>query len=182
MKKKLMIDMDNVITTGTFQKQIEDFLGHPISLETTGYYLQDALKSRKEEFFQKGPLDMYQDAPLMENAYEVIEKLNQTHDLYMISAYQIKDAPYQEGNHLKAKMDYLQKKLPFLDTSQLIFINQKNLVQTDIIIDDSIENLKCGKMKILYDAHHNQSLNPEQLKKENIIRVKNWQEIKKLLL
>lgn len=64
MKKKLMIDMDDVITDGTFRQQIEDFLGEKIDIQKTGYFLQEAIRKRKEEFFRQKPLNMYESSPL----------------------------------------------------------------------------------------------------------------------
>lgn len=170
MKQTLMIDMDDVITLGTFQKQIEEYIGHKIDFSKTGYYLQNALEERKEEFFQKGPLNMYQDAPLLENAYEAIEKLNQNYEVYIVSAYHIPDAPYQDGNHVKFKIEYLQKNLPFLKESQFIFLNNKTLLPFDIKIDDQIKNLENAKIKILFAAYHNQEISKEELMEKEIKR------------
>lgn len=72
MKQKIMIDMDDVITDGTFKKQIKRYIGHPIDISKTGHYLQNALEEKKN--FRAKPLDMYQDAPLKEGAYEIIKQ------------------------------------------------------------------------------------------------------------
>lgn len=37
MKQRVMIDMDDVITDGTFKEQIENYIGHPIDFKKTGY-------------------------------------------------------------------------------------------------------------------------------------------------
>lgn len=177
-----MIDMDDVITDGTFRKQIEDYIGEKIDTNKTGYYLQNALGDRKEEFFRKGPLDMYEDAPLKEGAYEVILKLNAVYDVYIVTSYEIPDAHYQEGNHLKYKMEYLQKQLPFLSTKQIIFLNDKLLIDFDIRIDDSIRHLTSGETLLLFDAYNNQELTSEELASKNVKRVMNWQEIADILL
>jgi len=182
MKKTLMIDMDDVITIGTFRNQIEDFIGTKIDTTKTGYFLQNALGERKEEFFQKGPLNMYQDAPLLDGAYEAIEKLNHIYNLYIVSAYHIPDAAYQDGNHLKNKIEYLQNKLPFLEERQLIFLNQKNLFYFDIKIDDSIKNLENASQKLLFTAFHNHGVKKEELESLGIQRIDNWQEVLQILL
>lgn len=182
MKKRVMIDMDDVITDGTFRKQIEDYIGEKIDTNKTGYYLQNALGDRKEEFFRKGPLDMYEDAPLKEGAYEVILKLNAVYDVYIVTSYEIPDSHYQEGNHLKYKMEYLQKQLPFLSAKQIIFLNDKSLMDFDIRIDDSIRHLTSGETLLLFDAYSNQELTSEELASKNVKRVMNWQEIADILL
>lgn len=182
MKKKIMIDMDDVITDGTFRKQIEEYIGHKIDITKTGYYLQNALEERKEEFFRRKPLDMYEDAPLKKDAFEVINELNKVYEIYVVTSYKVPDAHYQEGNHLKYKMEYLQKKLPFLKTEQIIFINNKDLIDFDIRIDDSINHLTRGEILLLFDAYHNQEISLEELERKNIKRVMNWKEIGKILL
>lgn len=182
MKKRVMIDMDDCLTDGTFRKQIEDFIGCEIDINKTGYYLQNALGERKEDFFRKGPLDMYEDAPLKKDACEVIKKLNEVYDVYIVTSYCIPDAHFQEGNHLKFKMEYLQKHLPFLKTEQIIFLNDKKLIDFDIRIDDSIRHLVGGETLLLMDAYNNQNLTKEELASKNIKRVNTWQEIAEILL
>lgn len=182
LMKKLMIDMDDVLTDGTFRKQIEDYIGEKVDINKTGYYLQNALGDKKEAFFRKGPLNMYEDAPLKENAYEVIKQLNEVYEVYIVTSYAIPGAHYQEGNHLKYKMEYLQKRLPFLKTEQIIFINNKELIDFDIRIDDSIRHLTKGEKLLLFDAYNNQELTKEELDAKQIIRVMNWQEIARILL
>ncbi len=182
MKKRLMIDMDDVITDGNFKEQIEEFIGSKIDFKKTGYYLQNALGSRKEEFFKKGQLDMYKDAPLKDDAFEIIKKLNEKYDLYIVSSFIIKDAHYQEGNHLKFKIEYLQKKLPFIESKQIIFTDNKELIDFDIRIDDSIRHLSKGEILLLFDAYHNKELSKEYLATKNIKRVMNWQEVANILL
>jgi len=133
MKKRIMIDMDDVITDGSFKAQIENYIGEKIDTNKTGYYMQNALGDRKEEFFRKGPLNMYDGAILKDDAYEVIKNLNEVYELYIVTSYVIPDAHYQEGNHLKYKMEFLQKHLPFLTTEQIIFIANKDLINFDIL-------------------------------------------------
>ena len=184
MKKRIMIDMDDVIvdTGSCFMKQIEDFIGEKVDITKTGYYLQNALGDRKEEFFKKGPIDMYKDTPLNDGAYDVIKKLNDFYEVFIVTSYNIPDAPYQEGNHLKRKMDYLQEKLPFIKTEQILFINNKQLIDFDIRIDDSIRHLTHGEILLLFDAYNNQELTKEELDAKNIRRVMNFKEIADILL
>ncbi len=182
MKKRIMIDMDYVITDGSFKAQIENYIGEKIDTNKTGYYMQNALGDRKEEFFRKGPLNMYDGAILKDDAYEVIKNLNEVYELYIVTSYVIPDAHYQEGNHLKYKMEFLQKHLPFLTTEQIIFIANKDLINFDIRIDDSIKHLTRGETLLLYDAYSNQEYTKEKLEKRNIKRVMNWKEIAEILL
>lgn len=50
--KRIMVDMDNVITDSIFLELINEFLGSNYKLEELkGYYLQELVKDRKEEFW-----------------------------------------------------------------------------------------------------------------------------------
>ena len=51
-----------------------------------------------------------------------------------------------------------------------------------ISIDDKIENLINGDIKLLYTAYHNKNISKEELEEKGIIRVNNWLEIEKILL
>ena len=57
-----------------------------------------------------------------------------------------------------------------------------NPVVSDIKIDDKIENLVNGDIKILFTAYHNKNISDEELKNQGIIRAKDWLDIKKILL
>ena len=56
------------------------------------------------------------------------------------------------------------------------------ILKCDIFIDDKIENLTGGDIKILYTAYHNKSISDEELKKLGIIRAKDWLDIKRILI
>ena len=70
----------------------------------------------------------------------------------------------------------------FIKQRQIIFLNEKKILYFDIKIDDSPKNLENAKKKILFSAYHNLEIPNKELKKENIIRVNNWQEIRDILL
>lgn len=177
-KKTLMLDLDQVITGGTWKEQIEEFLNERIVMEDVGYYLEDLLGNRKNEFYESlDEINMYKNAELKQNAYEVIQELNQQYELYIVSAYALEDIPNRTGEHLKNKYNFIHQKLPFLNQQQFIFINNKELCNFDIGIDDKINNLTNCKKKILYRAWHN-----KEIQDENIVIVENWLDIKKYLL
>ena len=88
----------------------------------------------------------------------------------------------KSSTHLKNKYDYLYHNLPFIDPNKYIFTSNKNIIKADIRIDDRIENLKDGDIKLLFSAWHNLDLTDEYLKKLGIMLVNNWKEIKSILL
>jgi len=83
---------------------------------------------------------------------------------------------------LKHKFEFLLKNLPFLDPNKFTFQTNKSILNCEIKIDDKMENLKNAEIKLLYTAYHNENISDDELRKENIIRVNNWKEIRKILL
>lgn len=182
--KTIMLDMDNVITDGSFKEHIEEFLNIEINLDhTTEYkYVQKYTDPFKEEFWEWiKDKDFYENAPLLENCKEVLEKINDKYNIFIVTSYICKETIDLSANNLKNKYEYLRKELPFIPPEKYIFTTNKNLLNFDIKIDDRIDNLKGGTTKLLFTAWHNKNISTEELKKENVIRVDNWNEIEKIL-
>ena len=179
--KTLMIDMDDVITEGHMNKYIEEFMNIKIDMNkiTNYYYVQDLVESKKEEFWKYvEDKNLYKDAPLFKDCYEVLEKLNKKYDVYIVTSYLWRDGIDISGKNLGYKYYYLKEKLPFIDPSKYIFTTNKNLLHFDIKLDDKIENLENGDIKILFNSWHNKG---KEYPNE-IIRVNNWKEIEEVLL
>lgn len=183
-KKKLMIDMDEVITGENLTPMIETFLGYSIDLSQTGYYIQNVLGERKKEFFEKvfPYQNLYEKAELKEGCRDTLLKLNEQYEIYIVTAYLWPDALSSTGNILKYKFDFLIKKLPFLQPNNFIFINDKSMIHFDIKIDDRIQNLQNTDIKLLFDSYHNKNITNEELEERSIKRVMNWKEIEQILL
>ncbi len=182
--KTIMVDMDDVITYGKFTQILEDYLGYkPNYKSLKGYYVQDLLKEKKDDFFQKfKDMNMYDGARLLPNCYDVLKKLSEVYEIYICTDYIWREIIEYAGNNLKNKYDFLYHKLDFLDPRNFIFSYHKSLIQCDIKIDDKIEHLSGAKQKLLFTAYHNKNMSEEKLKEENVIRVNNWKEIERLLL
>lgn len=182
--KTLMIDMDNVITDGLFFDYIQEFLHKEINLEQIStYYLQELIADQKIHFWEwVKEKDFYKDAPLFKDSYEIINKLNEKYDVYIVTAYLWKDTIDISGENLRNKYNYLKNNLPFITPEKYIFTTNKNLMNFDIRIDDKLENLEGASIKLLFSAWHNKNLDEEVLKQKNIIRVNDWSDIEKILL
>ena len=182
--KKIMIDMDDVLVKDDFIGRISKFAGKKFTEDDAGsYYLQDLLGDKKEAFFEEfKKINMYDSVELMDNVVEVVKKLNENYDVYICTAYIWREIIDDCGIILKQKYDYLREKFPFLDPFKFIFTASKNVIKADIKIDDRIDNLEGGNIKLLYTAYHNKNISNEQLEKQGIIRVNNWLDIKKILL
>lgn len=183
--KTIMIDMDNVITDGVIKNYIEEFYHKKVDLDKikSFYYVQEATKDNCEEFWEyMRDKNIYQDAPLLKNCFEVLKKLYSKYDLYIVTSYLWRETIDLSGNTLKNKYEYLKEMLPFIDSSKFIFTTNKTIMNFDIRIDDRINNLEGAEKKLLFSAWHNLDISDDELKKQNIIRVNNWKDIERELL
>ncbi len=185
--KKLMVDMDDVITHNYTMKFINDFLGTNMNLEEqTGFYLQNLTGSRLEEYYKYiSTRNLYGDCPMLEDCARVLELLNNKYELYIATSFlwnQNSSNNDSSGTNLKNKYYYLKEKLPFIKPEQYIFITNKSLLNMDIKIDDRIDNLNNCETKLLFSNWHNRNIPKEELESKNIIVVDSWKDIEKELI
>ena len=182
--KSIMVDMDDVMTYGSFAKMVEDYLGYRPDFESTeNYYIQDLLGDKKDDFFSIfKDMNMYEEATLLPDCYEVLKRLSEKYNIYICTDYIWREIPEYAGNNLRNKYNYLYEKLEFINPKNFIFVGDKSVVNCDIKIDDKINNIQGNNMKLLFTAWHNKSISDEELKNQNIIRVNNWKEIGEILL
>ncbi len=182
--KTLMIDMDDVITDNQFSTFLEEFLNKKIDLNPTNIkYKQDLIKGKEEEFKNIYEYkNLYKNAPLLNDCFETLQKLNQTYDIYIVTSYIWGKDIINPAENLKNKFNYLKEQLPFINPDKYIFIQNKKLIHFDIKIDDRLSGLENADTKILFSAWSNESIKDFELKEKNIIRANNWIDIEKLLL
>lgn len=182
--KRIMVDVDNVITDSIFLDLINEFLKTNYVLnDLKGYYLQELIKDRKKEFWEYvRDRNFYERATLFADCYEVLKQLNAVYDVYIVTAYLWNDTIDISGDNLRNKYYYLREMLPFIEPDKYIFTTNKNLMNFDIKLDDKLENLEGADIKLLFTAWHNRDLRDVDLKNKNVIRVNNWCDIEKILL
>ena len=184
--KKILVGMDDVICVHGFIGIVNDFLGtNYTEYDAKSYYINDLVPKEKMddwiEFYKNK--NVYDYMKLSEDVQEVLKKLNEKYEVYIVTAYIFRDDPSISGNQLKNKFDYLQKNLPFINPERFAFLSDKSLITADIRIDDSMEKLNGpAQTKLLFTAYHNENINNKELKKNNIQRVNNWKEIEQILL
>ena len=182
-RKKIMIDMDDVIVGEGYLKIINEFLGTDYKHEDfDGFYMQDIIPNKKEFFDFFFSKNLYDYCKINNSAIEVIKELNEIYDIYIGTSYIYRGGEEGSGVILLYKYNYLREKLPFLNPNNYVFTGDKSIIDCEIKIDDNPNNLKGAKLKIMYTAWHNKKLSDEYLKENNIIRVDNWKEIKKILI
>lgn len=182
--KRIMIDMDDVLTYDNFEKKLENLLGYKFDYEKAkGYYIQDVLGDKKENFLNMvKTTNFYENASLLPDCYETLKKLNEKYEIYICTDYIWKEAEEGAGNNLKNKYDFLYKKLDFLPPNNFIFASNKTLLNCEIKIDDREKHLENAETKLLFTAYHNKDIDDKTLNDKNIIRVNNWKDIAKILL
>ena len=186
-KKKILIDVDEVICDSGFLKLMNEFLGTNYKLEDfTEYYIDDVIgdDNKKQAFYDYFiTKDSYKFVELYDDAYDTLKKLNDVYEVYIYSACVNPFFTDKAGGEFKKKYDFLIRTFPFLNPFNFIFTNTKNMIKADVQIDDRLNNLNGDiGLKLLYTAYHNKNIVDEELKSNNVIRVNNWKEIEKILL
>lgn len=115
----------------------------------------------------------FRNAPVMEDSQRVLALLNQHYKLFIVSA------AMEFPNSLSEKHAWLNEHFPFITWRQMVFCGSKEIIQTDIMIDDHFKNLDFfpGETSLLFTQPHNQLANAGKHK-----RIHSWQEIEQLLL
>lgn len=185
--KKIMIDMDDVICEGGFLYQLNKFLGTNYKeSDMKSYYMQEMVPQERREAWNQylAEQNLYAEGNRMiQDAQEVIEKLSKCYDVYIVTAFVIKDNPTQCGKHLFNKFEWLCKTFPFLHPSRFCFVCSKDLIECDIKIDDRLSNLTGNaETKLLFEAYHNKNITDAELEENAVRRVRTWKDVEKILL
>jgi len=175
-KKKLGIDLDttlNNLNEVWLERYNQDY-GDNLT-EWIGWDIHNHIKSEcghKIYNYLKEP-DFFYNLDIRENAAEVIDYLLEYFEIYIPSAY-VAEACLD-------KVKWINKYLPNIKTENIIFINDKSLLELDYLIDDGPHNIQTFspfKDAIIYDMPYNRYLDHDGF--QTWPRIKNWLEIKEL--
>ena len=182
MKKKILIDMDDVIIKDYLLNAVNFYLTKKYTYDDiSGYYIQDIIEDKKSFFNFFFSENFYKFAYIEDDVKDTLIYLNKKYDVYILSSYIYRECVKESSIVLKYKHEYLIDNFNFLDPNKFIFTNSKNIIYGDVKIDDKIENLENAEMKILFTAYHNKNISEKELKKKGIIRVRKFSEIKNIL-
>ena len=175
MKKRLLLDVDEVICFTGFLPLINEFMNTNYVIDDFKDYFIDEIaipKDRFEEFNNFiNKRNLYENAYVLPHAIETIKILNEVYDIYICSScinpFDIKGS----GKLFLNKYNFLLKNLPFIKPEKYIFTSVKNLFIADIQIDDRLSNLDGNiETKILFPSYHNKEITDNELKNKGIIR------------
>jgi len=110
--------------------------------------------------------------PPMEDAVEVIERLSKKHEIFIASdAITVNNDVCMTG-----KKKWLKRFLPFIKSSQLIFIQNKSMLVGNLLIEDVVEQIINFKGRtMLFDYFYNRTCLPSW-------RVNTWKEAEEIIL
>lgn len=188
--KKLICDFDDVICNNRIVELANEFLGTQYKFEDVGEgYDFSKLVTDKQQLFKLYEYlvknNFYNGATLKPDCYDVLKELQDDfgYEIYICSACIVVGFEHLSGIVFKDKFDYIHKVLPFVNPKNIIFTNAKGVVQGDVIIDDRLVNLNSNfNVKLLFDCWYNKKYSKEELDAQNVQRVKNWKDIKQILM
>lgn len=168
---RIAIDMDGVMAD-TAQHYIDWYYertGEKVTKEslngipeTTGFP-QDGIVAK----FLHTP-GFFRTAKVMPGAQEVIKKLMEQHEVFIVSA------AVEYPQSLSEKIEWLNEHFPFISWKHMVFCGLKTIVEADYMIDDYDKNLRYFKgTPILFTAPHNTGL---ELYK-SYERMHSWQDV-----
>ncbi|MFM8913521.1 MAG: 5' nucleotidase, NT5C type [Flammeovirgaceae bacterium] len=169
---RIAVDMDGVLANAYPQFIIEHEaeFGRKIAMS-------DIIGKAEFEAFPNGhrycsSSGFFRNLNVIENSQEVLEKLNQKFDIYIVSS--ATEFPLS----LAEKQSWLMEHFPFISWRQLVLCGSKRIVKADVMIDDHFKNLDYFEGKTyLFTQPHNQLAESGRHQ-----RVNSWREIERLLL
>jgi 5'(3')-deoxyribonucleotidase len=172
MMKSISVDMDGVLANvySQFISMHKAEFGNIVTLEEmNGVSEAEAFVNLRKYVTSPG---FFRNAPVMKDGFEVLQKLNDRYKVFIVSA------AMEFPNSLAEKHQWLNEYFPFIQWQQMVFCGSKEIIKTDIMIDDHFKNLDyfTGET-FLFTQPHNIFANPGKH-----TRVNNWKEIEQILL
>jgi len=170
--KRIALDMDGVLADefGHFAHLYAQEKGITISPEQgLGKKLLQTFPGAGHYIHSPG---FFRNSPVIAGSQEVVKKLYEAYDLYIVSA------AVEYPQSLFEKLEWLKEFFPFISWEKIVFCGSKSIVSADIMIDDNFKNLDPFPGEtFLFNQPHNQLAEAGRHR-----RVYNWQEIESILL
>lgn len=167
-RKTISIDMDGVLADIK-----EHYLSH--YFEETGIRInnEDIIgmdeidcvpdKTAVRRYLNKP--DFFRTIPVAKDAQDVVKDLQAHYDIFVVSA------AMEFPRSLFEKKEWLAEHFPFISWKNIVFCGNKEIINTDFLIDDHAKNLIgfSGK-SLLFDTFHNVNENRFE-------RLKDWKDV-----
>jgi len=164
--KKIGIDLDSTLNNLTdvwvdlYNKDYNDNLKYFLTWDSHNDVKPEC--GRKIYDYLLKP-QLFFDLDINPNAQEIVNFLSKHYKLYIITAY--------IPSSCVDKVNWVRKYLPELE-NDIVFINDKSILELDYLIDDGPHNLKTFKgTGIVYDRQYNKYLG------DKYPRVNNWKDV-----
>jgi 5'-nucleotidase len=174
-RKRILIDMDHVMAdiTSQYIKWYKDATGTEIERGDLSGKPEDLAFTQPQlirEFLHTP--GFFRNTAVMPGSQEVIEKLNEVFELFIVSA------AMEFPQSLIEKYEWLGEHFPFIHWQQIILCGSKKPISGDFMIDDHFKNLRnFNGEKLLFTATHNINTHIA-----GYTRVNSWAEIRDLLI
>ena len=171
---RILIDMDEVMADAIarFLEWYERDFGVRFTKEQlAGTKLSEVVTEKHRSIVKGYPHQkgFFTALPLIPRSQEVIKKLNDRYDIYIVSA------AMEFKYSLEEKYEWLDEHFPFVHWKRRIFCGHKHVIKGDVLIDDHDFNLSTFEGRcIMFTAPHN-------LHETKYERMNNWLEAEKLL-
>jgi len=172
---RILVDMDEVLAKAhdAWQVIYEERTGNILGDKVNGNDMRDIIPVKHKQLAMDilNEEGFFANLEVMEDAVEVMEKLLNKHEIYVVSA------AMQFPNSLRDKSNWLDNHFPFIHWRYRMMTGSKAPIAADVLIDDHVHNLKnfTGPRPLIFTSHHN-------TKVEKFERVNTWREIEEKLL
>ena len=152
---KIGVDMDDTINSLVerwIEKYNEDYDDNVKIEDIKSWDIGDYTKAGKDFYKYLGDGETFKNLSIKEGAAEVIEKLCENNEVYIVTA----NTSYNTGV-CDDKVNFIKKFMPFFPIKNIIFINNKSLLDLDVLIDDGLHNFEEFKgTRVVFDRPWNQ--------------------------
>jgi 5'-nucleotidase len=170
--KRILVDMDGVLADvySRFFEIHEMETGQRLTIhDVAGLLEAEAFQNQRKWVSTPG---FFRNLPVMPGSREALKNLNDFYKIIVVSL--ATEFPYC----LTDKQLWLQDNFPFITWRQIVFCGDKNLIDSEIMIDDHLKNLDNFKGETIMFTQPPNML----VKNTHHKRVHSWAEIEKLLL
>lgn len=179
-KLRIGVDLDGVLVNLLevwLDRYNVDFNDHLSSEDITSWDIRKFIKPKARNIM----FDYLNDPTLYDNAgvishqaKSILQKWKEEkHEIFIITSCG------NRPNMIKAKLEWLEERYPFLDKRNFVFVDNKSVAKVDIMIDDHASNLKAmmktnpDMYPFLFQAPHNKGL----AEKHGFLNASNWQSV-----